>query len=160
MKQKNVFIIIFIAFFVIFLTGCGMTLRVGVETFSSNKRVLSDTASDEELASLTKCEIQLDKDYISQNNIDKIKITAIMTDDNAHPVQFSEKTYSEYDVNSNGKVMFDFKFFGKHEVTIMYFSEGKNRHTELVDVILTSDEYNIGLLLSTLPPTYFTLLMT
>lgn len=159
MNKRNTLIVLFLLI-ITALTGCGISLRNGIDTVSNNKTVLPDTATDEDLEQLTVSEIQLDKEYISQNDIDKVEITAIMTDDFNHPVQLSKNTYSALEINSEGKVKYDFNYFGKHEVTIMYYKNGKCLRTQLVDIVLTSDEYNIGLLLSTLPPTYFTLLMT
>lgn len=159
MNKRNTLIVLFLLI-ITALSGCGISLRNGIDAVSNTKTVLPDTATDEELEQLTVSEIQLDKEYISQNAIDKVEITAIMTDDFNRPVQLSKNTYSALEINDEGKVKYDFNYFGKHEVTIMYYKNGKCLRTQLVDVVLTSDEYNIGLLAFTLPQTYFTLLMT
>lgn len=159
MNRRKALLAIFILT-AIFLSGCGISLRSNVEVLQKNKTTLPDTATDDDLLSLTIDDVQLDKDYIDQNAIDKVEITAIMIDEYNRPMKLVKKAYGNTEINADGKVKFDFKNFGKHEVTISYYKGNKCLRTQLTDIIFTSDEYNIGFLRATLPPTYFTLLMT
>ena len=74
------------------------------------------------------------------------------------PVKETSKTYDKPEFESKDTLSYDMKWHGKHEVTIDYIKKGKLMDTDLIDYVLTADEYNIAMLEATVPTSYFTLI--
>lgn len=129
------------------LTGCNITFRNNVET-------------KEGKSSSTTVELSVDKALIESKGVDSVIIKSTLINDLDFPVATAEKTYSSDDFTGKTELPYDFKAFGKHEVTLIYQKNGKTIEKALFDYILTADEYNIALLRATLPVTYFSMLMT
>ena len=150
MEKKITYIVIALMLITALMTSC--EIKNGEPTFISNSREYRNNESILKRELSVKVSVEFDKMEIKDVLVDADGVSEVR----AYTTEYYKNNVLV--VGDTVSINYDYMYFGKHLMEYSFFKNGREVFSTTSEEIITSDAYNIAVLIATMPVTDYTLM--